>query len=248
MYKKIVVFTLAAMSALNFTACGKQTDTEPVQSEEPIVARQETLTTAKAEPEITSEPETEAPETVHLGYESGVELAVITLSDKTVSVKSGDNLNDVLTDTGLQYIEWSMAMADIPVLNFYGKGYELYDTSKQADVPEDYNGTEVSFEVNDADGNRADNLEGDKSQYQIAGIRASADDEGKYDYTVTFAEGVTVGMSRTDIENTLKSTGGSENSLYIVDEKVALYIEYDYDDKAETIYSLPKALVSIPEE
>lgn len=256
--KTTICALMAVLLTASMTGCGKQSETEPVETEPAIVARQETLaTTANSETnktktteaaDETTEPASETegdktPKYVLSDDSLGIELAQINLADKTITVKTGDSLNDVMTDTGLQYIEWSMTYVDNAVLDFYGKGYALHDVSKEKDLPEGYYPTEISFMVGGEDDIMVETLEGDKAQYRIAAIKSEADDENKYEYTVTFAEGVTAGMTREEIEKALGTTEGSDNSLYLVGDDLALYIDYNFDGKAESIYAFPQSLI-----
>ena len=238
--KTFKVIVPCIMAVIAMTACGKNENSEPVQSEPAIVARQENLTTTQASTD-TEEKD------ISLKYDAGIQLAAINMGDRSIPVISGTALDVVMEDTGLHYIDWSMVYTDASAINFYGKGYALHDVSREDDVPESYVGTEVSFEVSDADGNRIQSLEGDKSQYMVAGIKASYNDEDKYDYTVTFEKGVQVGMEREKVEELLGKTDGSDDSLYVI-EDLALYIEYNFDGIAESIYAVPSSLVNIPED
>lgn len=246
--KTFKVIVPCIMAVIAMTACGKNENSEPVQSEPAIVARQENLTTTQAstDAEETTETDTEEKD-ISLKYDAGIQLAAINMGDRSIPVISGTALDVVMEDTGLHYIDWSMVHTDVSAINFYGKGYALHDVSREDDVPESYVGTEVSFEVSDADGNRIQSLEGDKSQYMVAGIKASYDDEDKYDYTVTFEKGVQVGMEREKVEELLGKTDGSDDSLYVI-EDLTLYIDYNFDGIAESIYAVPSSLVNIPED
>lgn len=248
MCKRIVACAFAVLSVISITACGKTKDSKPAETEPAIVARQETLATTESvtDAEETTEAETEDKD-IRLDYTAGIQLAAINMGDKVIPVISGTALDVVMEDTGLQYIDWSMVSTDVSAIKFYGKGYALHDVSKEHDLPDTYVGTEVSFEVSDADGKRVQSLEGDKSQYQVAGIKASYDDEGKYDYTVTFEKGVQVGMKREEIEKLLGKTNGNDDSLYVI-EDLALYIDYSLDGIAESIYAVPSSLVNVPED
>mgnify|MGYP004518138957 CR=1 FL=1 len=246
--KTFKVIVPCIMAVIAMTACGKNENSEPVQSEPAIVARQENLTTTQAstDAEETTEADTEEKD-ISLKYDAGIQLAAINMGDRSIPVISGTALDVVMEDTGLHYIDWSMVYTDASAINFYGKGYALHDVSREDDVPESYVGTEVTFEVSDADGNRIQSLEGDKSQYMVAGIKASYNDEDKYDYTVTFEKGVQVGMEREKVEELLGKTDGSDDSLYVI-EDLALYIDYNFDGIAESIYAVPSSLVNIPED
>lgn len=258
MYKKITILILAIMTTLSFTACGTEKEIDPVETEPPIVARQETLTTATdsndntetASTEATEAAESSEAEPMKLVYDDGIELANIKLADatSTISVKSGENLDALLNATGLKYISWSSVYTDVSAINFSGEGYALHDVVLEQDFAGDYSPTMISLQVSDKDGNRANILEEDKAQYRVAGIKASYEEDDSLDYTVIFAGGVTVGMTKEDIENTLGAATEGDDALYIVDGNLALYVDYNFDDVAENIYAVPATLVNTPEE
>lgn len=249
--KKIMTMLLAALLALSMTACGKEQETEPVETEPAIVAKNEVLTSVEMTTAVTTTTEPDMPDTPSLSLEeseTGRELAVLKVGDKELSLKTGDVLSDILSESGLQYIEWAQAITDIPVLSYYGKGYALHDVSKEQDLPEGYSPAVMFLEVADASQNRAENLEEDKAQYTLCGVLATADDLNPDDFTVTFAGGVTAGMSREDIEKALGDVEDEDKTLYIIeDDSLAILVSYDSENIADSIYALPASLVSIPE-
>ena len=249
--KKIMTMLLAALLALSMTACGKEQETEPVETEPAIVAKNEVLTSVEMTTAVTTTTEPDMPDTPSLSLEeseTGKELAVLKVGDKELSLKTGDVLSDILSESGLQYIEWAQAITDIPALSYYGKGYALHDVSKEQDLPEDYSPAVMFLEVADASQNRAENLEEDKAQYTLCGVLATADDLNPDDFTVTFAGGVTAGMSREDIEKALGDVEDEEKTLYVIeDDSLAILVSYDSENIADSIYALPASLVNIPE-
>ena len=245
MNRKFMVLALTAAAALNLVACGEGTEQESSETEMSIVARQETLTTTSESEENVEDEE----QPIALVYDSGIELASINLADTSVTVKSGDSLSDVMSATGLKYIEWSVTYTDVSAINFTGKGYALHDVAWETDLPDDYYPTEIYFQVSDEDGNRVDSPDDDTVQYQIAGIKAEYEEDDPLDYTVTFAGNVQVGMTKEEIEQAMETADEVSDGLYIVDGTVAVYVDYDFDDAiAEEIYAVPATLANIPEE
>ena len=135
--KTFKVIVPCIMAVIAMTACGKNENSEPVQSEPAIVARQENLTTTQAstDAEETTEADTEEKD-ISLKYDAGIQLAAINMGDRSIPVISGTALDVVMEDTGLHYIDWSMVHTDVSAINFYGKGYALHDVSREDDVPE----------------------------------------------------------------------------------------------------------------
>lgn len=246
--KKYILAGLMFMSLLSLVGCGGDSNADSAAETEPLIkTKQEQLTSDSSETTAlttTAEETPTAPVDEPLNYESGIALATITINGTTFNIQSGDNLNDVMEQTGLQYISWSQTYADIDRLHFYGKGYALHDLMKDDDeTPEDYSPSYVSFEVADGDGNLADSLKSDKSQYSLAGVYVSSFDNDNTEVIVMFGS-VMLGMTEDEVialygEPTEES---GANAMYIVDG-LAILIDYD-SHVVDRMYAVPATLLS----
>lgn len=230
---------MALITAAMLAGCGKN-ETEPVETEPAIKVREQVLTTTAPETEVPSEPteaDTEAGTT--LKYESGIELATLKINGEEHVIKTGDVIANTLIDNGLQHISWSTFHTENQLFTYTGRGYALHDVSKEADLPEDYEPLYISFELTDEDGNVTTIEDTGSANCHVAGVMATYDDETTDDFVVEFENGITTGMTREEIEKALGQTGGDDDSLYIVNKQLAIYVDYGFSDTAETIYAMP---------
>ena len=236
---------MALITAAMLAGCGK-TEAEPAETEPSIKVREQVLTTTAPETEAPSE-STEAESTeadteagTTLRYESGIELATLKINGEEHVVKTGDVIANTLIDNGLQHISWSTFHTENQLFTYTGRGYALHDVSKEADLPEDYEPLYISFELTDEDGNVTTIEDTGSANCHVAGVMATYDDETTDDFVVEFEGGITTGMTREEIEKALGQTGGDDDSLYVVDKKLAIYVKYSsLNGKAEEIFALP---------
>ena len=256
MNRKVLAIFLVCTTIL--AGCGNSGKGKNDDSAEPeIVARNEMLRdieveVTQQEDVVTSDEEIAVeeyqPDPVTLSFENGIELATVRSSKGSLPISSGDNLRDVLMLSGLRYIAWDQTDDENDVFSFYGKGYALKDVRKGGD--DGYEPSYVYFESVDANDLKMGSLKPDKSLYRICAVKVSADDENDGDLEISFTNSVKIGMTKKEIDEALAVSGikgvdYGNTTLYKVDDKQVLYISYDKDANAETIYSMPSSLVDV---
>lgn len=253
--------TMIMACTLLLAGCGDSSKKSKDNSTEPkIVARNAALSdvVTPEEDEVTADEVTSEEEYAEeayqppletLTFENGIELASVRSSKGTIPIQSGDNLRDVLMLTDLRYIKWDQFYDENDIFRFYGKGYALRDVKKDG-TDKGQDPSYVYFETVDAYNTKMGDLEADKSLYRICSIKASAEDVNSGDLSVTFTGGVTVGMSKNDIDKMLSGDGikrhdYANTSLFETDEHHVLYVIYDDANNADTIYSMPRTCIDI---
>lgn len=249
------VLMAAAACAMLLTGCGKSESkskdaASDSKSEPKIVAYNEIISKSEdsIEEQVTFDedyiPDDFQPPLDPLEFQSGLELASIRSDKGTIPIHSDDNLRDVLSLTGLRYINWNQSQSEYDTFNFYGKGYAIADIRKGGDFPEGYTPAYVYMEVVNADDFEMGNLEADKSLYTICAVKATSKDTNDEDFSVGFKNGIGIGMTKEDIDSALteediQKYDYEKSSLYIIGQYQVLYIEYNDENKADTIHSMP---------
>lgn len=249
--KKVGIILAFLTAVTTLTACGKDKNAETSEPTTGIKTYNEfvEVSTELATPEAkTTEPTTEA--AVPIDYSEGKLLATIHVGDKTFPVKSGDNLGDTLTATGLKRFDWVMSMTELEAFSFRGTGYGFTDTSQLGETVKKVDVAYIYFEVTDTDKVVADNIETEPSDYKIAMVKTSLSDVNDNEFYVTYTEkNIKVGMTKAEIEGLLGTSDKTIGSGLIADdaiyyspaENVVIFIDYK-NDTAEKIYAMPEEL------
>lgn len=165
-------------------------------------------------------------------------LCSVTVNGKTLSItdetvdtfidkaeirqnKACSFLNPFETDDSYDGIFW------------YGKGYGVY--SNTVDEAKRFTGTQVFIEGLDYTSVAGEVDPSVEGAYRVRSVYSSIG-ATKDDFTVSYAGGIEVGMSKADIESKLGKASETKGYAYYANSSGALVIRYDKNDTAAEIY------------
>lgn len=254
MYKKILIAVVALTACL--TGCGNQTEEEPVVTELPIkvqevemetvateatTAETTTVTTTAAITEASSEADTESEESTEqaegeeeeyllvpftdVNVPAEMDLSIVTINGVEVSTVD-TTLQAVLDSTGITHCPWGAT-------NFTSDRYDfisgMFGIQTDANDISSFEGTSVSIEVVDAEGNLVRGGELDSKlfgEYQVKGVHIS-DFFTKEDFEVLFYGGVKCNMTEEEAKSIL-----GDGTLYDEDAFGKTYV---YNNGVQTL-------------
>lgn len=168
---------------------------------------------------------------IEVNVSSDIDFSIVKINNIDVNIQ-GTTLKDVLDSTGIKRCPYGTTSLSKTNYKFMSGMFGIQ--TDENDITS-FEGTQVSIEVIDKDGNlilQSDQTPSEYDKYTVKGIHIS-DFFTKDDFEVVFCKGIKVGMSKSDITDILGKETVVDNRAVYNNGSQTLIIEYEMGEVDE---------------